>query len=685
MKKIALLLLLALTPVLAIACAATAPEARPTQRVPPPPPAKETEPTAAAPTATPFSPEVPDLTAEPNVAEPPAPTSTPSALVFAAIGDYGLAGLDAENVANLVKSWNPAFIITLGDNNYPDGKAETIDENIGRYYSDFIYPYKGAYGAGASENRFFPTLGNHDWDAPGIDAYLDYFELPGNERYYDFVRGPVHFFALSADSREPDGVSLNSIQAEWLQESMAASTSPWQIVYMHQPPFSSGSHGSTDWMQWPFAEWGADAVLAGHDHSYERLIIDDIPYIVNGLGGYINRYFFFQKLPGSQFQYRSNFGAMRITADENSLLFEMITVDNEVIDTHLVGTRTAATPTSVTSLPDPAGYEWTPVASGLRKPLLVTNAGDNSGRLFIVEQTGAILVHGQEAAFLYLSDRISSQGFEQGLLGLAFDPAFETNGYFYVYYTDKGGDTVISRFSVDPAQPDRADPESETVLLRVSQPYGNHNGGHLAFGPDGLLYAGLGDGGSAGDPQGNAQNPDTYLGKLLRIDPATGAVEIYASGLRNPWRFAFDPLNGDLYIADVGQNQWEEINMLPAGQPPGANFGWDYFEGLHAYEGEPPAGVEFIQPVFEYSHSSGCSVTGGAVYRGVELPGFYGVYLFSDFCSGTIWGLVRDSSGVWTSAELFNPRASVTSFGTDEAGEMYLVTQEGSLYKLVRK
>ncbi len=670
------------------ACGAPAPVGNPTPRKPPPPPpAKTATASAAPPTSTSFATgESPEATSVPPTATAaPAPTSTPSIVTFAAIGDYGLAGVDESEVADLVKSWNPAFIITLGDNNYPDGKAETIDRNIGQYYSEFIYPYKGEYGPGSAENRFFPSLGNHDWHTPDLKPYLDYFELPGNERYYDFVWGPVHLFALDADSREPDGVGASSVQAQWLRENLAASTSPWQIVYMHQPPYSSGHHGSTDWMQWPFAEWGADAVLAGHDHSYERLIIDGIPYIVNGLGGHPSRYFYFRELEGSQFQYRSGHGALRITADSATLTFEMITVAGEVIDSQVLTRTASVAPGTVTELPDPSGFEWQVVATGYTKPLLVTHAGDGTGRIFVVEQTGAIKILGQDAAFLNLSGQLTSQGFEQGLLGLAFDPDFETNGYFYVNYTDINGDTVISRFNVDPNDPGRADPGSESIILRLDQPYPNHNGGHLVFGPDGLLYAGMGDGGAAGDPLGNAQNPGTFLGKMLRIRTEDNTIEIYASGLRNPWRYDFDPVTGEMYISDVGQNQWEEVNVLPAGQPAGANFGWDYFEGTHTFEGNPPANVEFVSPVYEYNHSEGCSITGGVVYRGRELPEFYGVYFFSDFCFGTVWGLVRATDGSWLSAELFDPDVTVTSFGTDETGEIYLVSQEGTLFKLVHR
>ncbi len=204
---------------------------------------------------------------------------------LAVIGDYGLAGVNARRVADLVKSWEPDLIITTGDNNYPDGAAETIDQNIGQYYREFIYPYGGAYGPGGVRNRFFPALGNHDWRTDGAAPYRQYFTLPGNERYYDVVWGPVHLFAIDSDPREPDGITADSPQARWLQERLAASTAPWKLVYMHHPPFSSGPHGSHPALQWPYQAWGATAVLAGHDHAYERIIRDGFPYFVNGLGG----------------------------------------------------------------------------------------------------------------------------------------------------------------------------------------------------------------------------------------------------------------------------------------------------------------------------------------------------------------------------------------------------------------
>ena len=237
---------------------------------------------------------------------------------FAVIGDYGLAGDAEAEVAQLINNWRPDFIITTGDNNYPDGEAATIDANIGQYYQQYIYPYQGAYGPGADRNRFFPSLGNHDWNTPGAQPYLDYFTLPGNERYYEYTWGPVHFFAMSSDSREPDGVGRSSIQATWLQERLAASTLPWKVVYFHQPPYSSGYHGSVDWMRWPFKEWGASLVLAGHDHTYERLEIEGLSYIVNGVGGGPIYPFGFP-LQGSQVRYNDTHGALLVEAGTEQL------------------------------------------------------------------------------------------------------------------------------------------------------------------------------------------------------------------------------------------------------------------------------------------------------------------------------------------------------------------------------
>ncbi len=254
---------------------------------------------------------------------------------FAVIGDYGRAGSSELDVANLVKSWDPDFIITTGDNNYPDGSAATIDQNIGQYYHEFIFPYTGAYGAGAATNRFFPSLGNHDWVAPDAQPYLDYFTLPGNERYYDFIRGPVHFFVVDSDSYEPSGITSTSIQAAWLQNALAASTSPWNLVYLHHAPYSSGEHGSNTTLQWPYAAWGADAVLAGHDHTYERIFRDGIVYFVNGLGGR-SIYSFGAPVTGSQFRYNEDYGAMLVDATGTQVSFEFINRTGEIIDSHVL-------------------------------------------------------------------------------------------------------------------------------------------------------------------------------------------------------------------------------------------------------------------------------------------------------------------------------------------------------------
>jgi peptidoglycan/xylan/chitin deacetylase (PgdA/CDA1 family) len=264
---------------------------------------------------------------------------------FAVIGDYGLAGEAELDVANLVKSWNPEFVITTGDNNYPAGSASTIDQNIGQYYQEFIYPYTGSYGPGATYNRFFPSLGNYDWDSPNAQPYLDYFTLPGNERYYDFVQGPIHFFAIDSDSREPDGIISSSAQAIWLQNALAASTSAWNLVYMHHPPHSSGDHGSTSELQWPYAAWGADVVLAGHDHDYERLLHNGIPYFVNGLGGGATDPFG-TIVSESQIRYNEDYGAMLVDANEAQITFQFINRAGAVIDSYALEAAPPPSPTS---------------------------------------------------------------------------------------------------------------------------------------------------------------------------------------------------------------------------------------------------------------------------------------------------------------------------------------------------
>jgi glucose/arabinose dehydrogenase len=316
--------------------------------------------------------------------------------------------------------------------------------------------------------------------------------------------------------------------------------------------------------------------------------------------------------------------------------------------------------------PDPAGYVWQPVVSGLRGAVDVQNASDGSGRLFVVEKAGRIRVVQDGALlpdpFLAITGRVGSSGTEQGLLGLAFHPNHSQNGYFYVNYTDVSGNTVIARFQVSADDPNRADPGSEDVLLRVDQPFANHNGGCLAFGPDGYLYIGLGD----------AIPPDNPYAA------GGGLPEIWAIGLRNPWRLSFDRLTGDLYIADVGQNSWEEVDYVSAVTTSGGpqsllNFGWNVLEATHPFQGPLPAGP-LTGPVTEYGHTGNrCSVTGGYVYRGAALQDWAGVYLFADYCTGEVFGLIHTGQDAWATQLLFSTGVNLTTFGQDEAGELYLI------------
>ena len=325
------------------------------------------------------------------------------------------------------------------------------------------------------------------------------------------------------------------------------------------------------------------------------------------------------------------------------------------------------------------------VADGFELPVFATSPGD--GRLFVVEQTGRILIVRdgvvQPEPFLDLRGQVSDGG-EQGLLGLAFHPDFAGNGRFFINYTDVEGDTQVVGYT---ASGDVADPAS-AVLFSVDQPRANHNGGWVGFGPDGLLYVGMGDGGGAGDRDRNAQNPQRLLGKMLRIDVnAEGAQpEIFASGVRNPWRNAFD--GDDLYIADVGQNAWEEISVIPA-TTPGANLGWNVVEGPACFRAETCDASGFVAPVHSYSHeeTGGCSLTGGYVYRGAAIPEIAGHYFFADFCSGRVEsfrytdGAVADLTD-WT-AQL-GGNGPITSFGLDNAGELYYTTIEGGLFRITR-
>lgn len=356
----------------------------------------------------------------------------------------------------------------------------------------------------------------------------------------------------------------------------------------------------------------------------------------------------------------------------------------------------------VPQVPLGSQYQWQEVATSLARPLLLTNANDGTNRMFVVEQAGYIWVMegGQilTQPFLDVSGLVSRDANERGLLGLAFHPNFADNRQFYINYTDVSGNTAVVRYTVLEANANVADPSSASFVIQIEQPYPNHNGGDLAFGPDGYLYIGMGDGGSQGDPQNNGQNPQALLGKMLRLDvdsaepyaappdnpyatDPTFATEVWAMGLRNPWRFSFDRLTGDLYIADVGQNQWEEVNFQPAGVA-GVNYGWDIMEANTRYSGDPVIDG-LTAPFAEYSHSEGgCSVTGGYVYRGSELPALNGVYFYGDYCSGIIWSSFRDASGEWQTNVFMDTNYSISSFGEDEAGELYLVNQGGSILKL---
>ena len=243
----------------------------------------------------------------------------------------------AADVAALVKGWSPDFIVTLGDNNYPHGRATTLDDNVGQYYHEYIAPYVGHHGPGSSDNRFFPSLGNHDWRTPRVAPYRDYFALPGREVYYEFRWGPVHLLSLDSDAAEPDGTRPDSPQAAWARRVLSASDAPWRIVYFHHPPYSSAKHGPTQRMQWPFADWGANLVLAGHDHVYERFDRGGLPYIVNGLGGHPNRYDFGTPVEGSQLRFNDDHGAMRLDATAQRLEVEFVTRAGTSIDRIVLG------------------------------------------------------------------------------------------------------------------------------------------------------------------------------------------------------------------------------------------------------------------------------------------------------------------------------------------------------------
>ena len=361
------------------------------------------------------------------------------------------------------------------------------------------------------------------------------------------------------------------------------------------------------------------------------------------------------------------------------------------------------------------------IATGLARPVGITHAGDGSGRLFIVEQGGRIRIYDGTrllpTPFLDLTALVQTSGSEQGLLGLAFHPDYKTNGLFYVNYTGKSGigDTVIARYRVSRANPNVADPASGATLLTIAQPQPNHNGGQLQFGPDGYLYIATGDGGGSGDEGeghnqaiGNGQDLGTLLGKILRIDvnntntndglaydippgnpfasdnnPGTRA-EIWAYGLRNPWRFSFDRRTGDMFIGDVGQVSREEIDFQPAGVG-GANYGWRRMEGSLCFNPTTNCNDGTLTlPILEYptNDNGTCAVTGGYRYRGARAPQLYGVYLYADYCAGRIWGARPDGSGRWAATELLDTDAAISTFGEDQLGEIYVADHGGTIYQI---
>lgn len=359
----------------------------------------------------------------------------------------------------------------------------------------------------------------------------------------------------------------------------------------------------------------------------------------------------------------------------------------------------------------PTNIRFDKMIMGLSNPLLVTHAGDGSDRLFIVEKTGKILIYKNSALnpipFLDASSIITADG-ERGLLSLAFHPNYTTNGRFFIYYTNINGDITIARYNVSAADPDLADNSSGVILLTIPKIYKNHNGGTLAFGPDGYLYASIGDGGNHGDPNGNGQNKTTLLGKILRLDVSGSSYtiptnnpfysdanpnvkkEIWALGLRNPWRVSFDRNTGDLYIGDVGQNDWEEIDFQSAASAGGGNYGWRCYEGNHAFNTAGCLAISnFTFPIIEYAHTiiapddNGCSVTGGYVYRGTQFVRLQGVYLYADFCKGKVFGS-KNISGQWTSTLIRDTNYKIASFGEDEQGEIYLTDfLSGSVFHIV--
>ncbi|MCC6454689.1 MAG: PQQ-dependent sugar dehydrogenase [Caldilineaceae bacterium] len=440
-------------------------------------------------------------------------------------------------------------------------------------------------------------------------------------------------------------------------------------------------------------------------------------------------------------------GTEGVTATDEATATDEVTVTNEVTGTDEVTASAEATQTQESSgeqearqaagiptdraavltpgepLPVDASIQLVKVAEGFVDPVNVVSPQDGSGRLFVIERHGVVRIvnaDGQilEEPFLDIQDQVLSAFLEQGLYDLEFHPDYANNGRFFVHFAEmlRNGDGMIVEYARSAEDENRADPESARVILQIEQPWANHNGGELAFGPDGYLYIGSGDGGWEGDPLEAGQDLKTLLGKLLRIDvnaqdgrpyaiPADNPFasaqspqlvqlfgiteevfaqihtearpEIWAYGLRNPWKFNFDPETADLYLPDVGQNYWEEINFQPADSPGGENYGWDFMMGSHCFPIEnEECGMVGVLPVAEYSHpeDSGCTVIGLGIYRGDEYPNLDGVYFSGDYCSGIIWGLMRDENNTWHYAQVLDTNFQLTGAGQDENGTIYVTT-----------
>ena len=358
------------------------------------------------------------------------------------------------------------------------------------------------------------------------------------------------------------------------------------------------------------------------------------------------------------------------------------------------------------NLPRGSGARLVEIVSGLNFPLYLTAPPGDLSRLFVVEKGGVIRIVKDgtllPTPFLDISGQVSVMG-EQGLLGIAFDPDYASSGRVVVHYTDLAGDTRLSLFQVS-SDPDVADPGSEVHVLAADQPFENHNGGQVTFGPDGFLYLGLGDGGSSGDPGNRGQDLSELLGSILRIDVrstapyaipgdnpfvevASARGEVWSYGLRNPWRFSFDRATGDLYIADVGERQHEEVDVSAAGDGAGRglNYGWNRMEGAHCFGGDSCDQIGLTLPAFEYGHGEGCSVTGGYVYRGSAIPALQGQYFFGDYCGGWVrsFRYSEGSATELTDWPALSPGGSVVSFGEDAAGELYVIETEGRVSKVV--